>query len=168
MKLTDGEKLLAVMLSDVLKALEYEGEINPDFVTHAVTGGHLWALKWQYPGLFHDEDVEDEIVNETADILTMSRMVEYSIAQLTPAEQAEIPMEDRQVFVGFDGNAEPHYGVAKFLNENLGRFDELNGREFNSHMPMVPKYRRMLDVYAHVRKGIGDLPLDAIKTIIYA
>ncbi|MET3712610.1 uncharacterized protein YfbU (UPF0304 family) [Sphingomonas trueperi] len=168
MKLTDGEKLLAIMLADVLKAVGADGEINADFVINALTGGHTWALKWKYPGLFHDESPDEEIVDEVGRILTMSRVVEHSIRELSPEDLAQIPEADRTVFVGFDGNQEAHYGVARFMVEELGRFDELRGRNMNSHMPMVPAYLRMADAYDHVQGGFGPLSLDNIQTILNA
>jgi hypothetical protein len=46
MKLSDGEKLILIMLSDVYEKLEIEGEINPKFVKSAIGSGHPWGLKW--------------------------------------------------------------------------------------------------------------------------
>lgn len=168
MKLSDGEKLIAMMLADLMKANEVKGEIDPDFVISAITGDHTWGLKWKYPGIFHNEAPADEVVEEVTSILTMSRMVEHSIEQLSPEDRAQIPEEDREVFVGFDGNNEDHFGVAVFLVEELGRYAELEGREMNSHMPMVPKYNRMRAAYDHVAGGMGPLSLQNIQTVLNA
>ncbi|MET3725875.1 YfbU family protein [Sphingomonas trueperi] len=168
MQMTDGEKLLAVMLADVLKALESDGEIDPGFVTSAITSGNTWAFKWKYPGIFEDSAPDEDVVSEVGRILTMSSFVEYSISELSPEELESIPDNERQVFIGFDGNNEPHYGVATFLVEDLNRFSELKGRNMNSHMPMVAKYLRMAEAFDHVRGGLGPLSLQNIQTILSA
>jgi uncharacterized protein YfbU (UPF0304 family) len=55
------------------------------------------------------------------------------------------------VFPGFDGNNESEYlGLCRFLIEKQGKFQEQmqylqKNDGMNSHMPMVKKYRRMLD-----------------------
>lgn len=55
------------------------------------------------------------------------------------------------IFPGFDGNNESEYlGFCRFLLEKQGKFQEqeqyLSKNDgMNSHMPMIDKYRRMLD-----------------------
>jgi hypothetical protein len=47
-------------------------------------------------------------------------------------------------FFGFDGNNEGEYmSIASFLVEKLRRFESFKGRSFNSHVPVVERYRRM-------------------------
>ena len=48
-------------------------------------------------------------------------------------------------FDGFDGNNDRHYGLASFLVQDMGRFEEFKGRPLNSHsQSSMPKYRNML------------------------
>jgi hypothetical protein len=61
-QLSDGEKLLAIMMSDICKHLKLKGEIDSEFVVGAIAGGHYnWALAWKMPGLYHDEDDPTEV-----------------------------------------------------------------------------------------------------------
>ena len=165
--LSDGEKLITLMLTDIMKGLKTQSDIEPDFVSDAIHGGHLWALKHRYSGIFHGSDSDEELSRRVGKILSMCSFVEYSINALPPAERDEIPAVDRKVFVGFDGNGEDEFSVAKFMVEKMGYFEEFKGREFNSHMPTVDRYERMVEAWDHVR-GSGPLNLDQIKTVLAA
>src|SRR5688500_4704769 len=48
-RLTDGEKLLAMMMADLYRHLDVDTEtgIDPEFVSEVITGGHYWALDWR-------------------------------------------------------------------------------------------------------------------------
>lgn len=169
MNLSDGEKLIAIMLADIMERLETKGEIDPDFIKTAIFGDDAWALKWKYGGLFHRDGPSDDIVSETGEIMTMCRVLENSMAQLNADELSGIPEHQRQVFVGFDGNEEPHYGVALMLVEKLDRFTEWQDRDLNSHHRTLDRYRAMLRAYDRMEipmKGI--FGLNDIKTILEA
>lgn len=169
MKLSDGEKLIAIMLADIMDANKIRGEVDPDFIKEAITSGHLWALKWEYHGIFHGEDEDEPVVKETAEILDMCRVVEGSINQLSPEELEAIPEHDRKVFVGFDGNHDRHYGVARMFIQHLGRWEEFKDRGLNSHGPSLERYRAMLPVYEGVRKQSDiPFPLKDIQTVLAA
>src|SRR5580698_4744589 len=45
--LSDGEKLLAMMLSELIDKLGIEVETNVDLVRKVIVGGHYWALGWK-------------------------------------------------------------------------------------------------------------------------
>lgn len=169
MKLTDGEKLITAMLADIIEHLGIKGEFDPAFIKTAVFGDDGWALKWKYPGLFHSEGPSDEVVSETGKIMTMCRVVENSISQLSEEDRASIPEHQQMVFVGFDGNEEPHYGVATMLVEHLDRFGEWQDRGMNSHHNTLSRYRAMLRAYDHMELPMnGKFPLNDIMTILEA
>lgn len=169
MKLTDGEKLIAYMLADLMERLGVESEIDPDLVKEAIAGDDLWALKWKYDSLFHNDGPSKGVVSETADIMTMCRVLETSIAHLEEEELGAIPEDKRQVFEGFDGNEEPHYGVATMLVEKLDRFTEWRDRPLNSHAPMLRRYRAMFRAYKGRELPMkGVFGLNDIQTIINA
>src|SRR5687767_13092413 len=108
MKLSDGERMILIMLSDIQEKLGIQDGLNPRFVREAIYGGHHWAFEWQYPGLF-PEPVEDSTVREVTDILDMWRMLEEAGSEKFP---------------GFDTNREGrHASVAHFMTEEMGRFD---------------------------------------------
>ncbi len=101
--------------------------------------------------------------------MTMCRVVEASIAELAEQERAEIPERDRRVFIGFDGNEEPHYHVATTLIEQLDRFKEFGDHDLNSHHPTLRRYHAMLDAYRQTNSHFGaGLSLEDIKTILAA
>ena len=62
------------------------------------------------------------------------------------------PLGKNPVFYGFDGNYEGEYmGIARFLVEDMGRFESFKGRGFNSHMPAVERYRKMTALFEPMR-----------------
>lgn len=168
MKMSDGEKLIAIMLADLLEAQGVNGEIDPAFVKTAIFGGDLWAFKWQYSGLFEVEEAAPEAVKETSDILGMCSFVEYSIKELAPAELGQITELDRIVFEGFDGNHDEHYGVASMFISTMGRWSEFRDYPLNSHSTVLPKYRRMLAVYNGLGRRHGGFNLAEIQAILAA
>ena len=64
MKLSDGEKLIILMLSELYEKLGVEGEIEPDFIKSAIFGNQLWGLKWKYSGIPFEESEDPEVVKE--------------------------------------------------------------------------------------------------------
>ena len=167
MKLSDGEKLIAFMLADIMEAGGIEGDIDPSFVKTIIASDSLWALKWKYHGLFHGEGADEDTVQETASFMTMCRVVENSIANLPQDERATIPEHEQKVFVGFDGNEEPHYGVAVTLVEQLDRFNEWAERGLNSHHNTVGRYRRMKNTFDRLPRGhSGLLDLAGIRAVL--
>lgn len=169
MKLSDGEKLIAYILADLMKGLKIDSAIDPDLVQEAIAGDDLWMLRWEYSAVFHSGGPSDEVVEETAEIMSMCRVLENSIGQLPPEELTQIDERDRTVFVGFDGNHEPHFGVAKQIVSRLGRFDEWKDRYLNSHSATIDHYRRMRKVFdgIHLPAG-GRLPIVDIKRVLEA
>ncbi len=160
MTLSDGEKLIIVMLADLGKKVGVKGEVDPDFVTDAIFHGNLWALKWEYSGLFEAEETPDSTVKEVVDILDMWSFVEAGFRGLTPAEKQKL---DRDVpyygsnpqFTGFDGNNETeHLSAARFFIEKMNRWSEFNKRDLNSHSQSLPRHRRMLRVFTSKRPAI--------------
>ena len=162
LRFSDGEKLLLWMMGDLYKKLGVRGEINADFVTSALSDGHLWALKWELQGVFDADSDRDETVTEVVEILDMWSSIESGIASLKKSDiAAASKVLGRDVgeyrFPGFDGNNETEYlSVARFLIEKMDRFQEFKGRGLNSHHFTLSGYRRMLEVFLPIRaKLIG-------------
>lgn len=166
MTLSNGEKLILIMLSEIYKHLGIKGEIDPEFVIHTLYSDHLWGLRWKYDSLFNADGRDPAAVQETCDILDMYRLLTRSFNKLPPAEQTKVraeaaPFEDYVKFQGFDANNDDHYGVGQYLVEHLGRYDELKDKYLNSHSSStLPKYRRMLQVF---RPMIDPYPLDGLS-----
>ena len=161
MKLTDGEKIIIAMLADIHKAMGIRGETDLNLLMESIYGGHLWALKWDMPGLLHDHEDDENFVSETCDILDMWCFIERSFDQLDADEKVQVRDANyghAPKFIGFDGNNESHFGIAKHLIEVMGRFTEFAGRDLNSHSSVVPRYVRMYRVFEPIRSHLGGRP----------
>lgn len=168
MKLSDGEKLILLMLCEIYKHGKVKGEIEPDFVQSAIYSGNTWGLRWKYSGIPLESRETPPLVDEVCSMLDMWRFVETAYANLTPAEKKQI--EDKvgasgknPRYRGFDGNNEHEYmNVASFLINDMERFPHFKGRaDLNSHMPVVDSYRRMLRVFEPIRASLADRELTA-------
>lgn len=167
-KLTDGERLLAVMLADIMEHQKVESEIDPVFLKNQLASNSEWALGWKYDWLFRSNE-QDPVVIETADILSMFRALEAGVERLAEPEKSELAGHHYAKFQGFDGNNDRHYGVAHTIIKDLDRFDEFAERGLNSHsQSTLPAYRAMLRRYNEVMeaKNFGPLSADDIRKIL--
>lgn len=153
MKISDGEKLILIMLSELYDTIGVEGEIDPEFIRSSIYTENTWGIPWKYPGIPFETQETPEIVSEVLDILEMWNDIEYSFDKLSDEQKELIEKEAKPFgkdpkFKGFDGNNESEYmGVASFLINSLDRFEEFKGRYLNSHAPKLSAYHRMLSVY---------------------
>jgi uncharacterized protein len=160
-KFADGEKLILVMLSQLFKQLKLTGEINPEFVEAVIHGGHYWALGWEYSGVFHGHEDSRAVVTEVVDVLDMWSFLESGFGRLSKKEKERVvteaePFGQHVTFAGFGGNDESeHFGVARFLIDELDRFSGFKGRDLDAHIPMLDAYRRMLTVFAPIRRTLA-------------
>lgn len=165
----DGETLIVSMICEIYKHLKIDGEIDPNFVQSALFGGHLWGLRWKYPGLFHGHVDNDTNVSEVVNILDMWSFLESGFAKLSKVDKARVKSEtgyDEITFIGFDGNNESeHLGIARFLIEELDRFASFKKRDLNSHMPVIESYRRMYHAFEPIRRTLTGGELNAGQII---
>lgn len=167
MKISDGEKLILLMLSELYDKLGVDGEIDPDFIRSAIFSDNLWGIRWKYSGIPFEEEKDPEIVKEVIDILDMWSFIEHSYDELSEEEKAYVEKEAEPFgkdpkFRGFDGNNESeHMGTAYFIVNDLDRFESFKGRDLNSHCPSIEAYRRMLSVFDPIRKTLTFKPLSA-------
>lgn len=160
--LSDGEKLILLMLCNLFKEMKLEdAEMDPEFLSAAIHRGHLWSLEWEYSGIFHGHEDDPAKVRETGDILEMWSFIEWGYAACSEEEKErianEVPYLGKSVrFMGFDGNSESEYmGIAGFLVEKMNRYENFSGRNFNSHVPSLDGYRRMLPVFDGMRSSVS-------------
>jgi uncharacterized protein YfbU (UPF0304 family) len=174
-KLSDGERLILFMLTEIYQHFKIEGEVDPSFIADAVAGGHDWALESEYSGLFPTAD-NDKDVHETHEILTMFRILENSLDNLSPADRKRVdeavpPFDGNDLrFKGFDGNNDPHIGIARFLVEKMGLYAEQKGRALDAHSSVLDSYRRMHDAYEPMLETLhtGTLTADQLIAILKA
>ena len=149
MKLSAGERLILVMLSEIYKSNKIKGEIDPDFVLATIFNNEPWAFSWKYPSIVRSDEKMPDIVDETCDILDMYRRVSRSFEKLSAADKAKVldesqPFGDYIKFQGFDFNNDPHAGIVGHLVRYLDRYDEINP-DLNSHSSAsISQYRRMV------------------------
>lgn len=146
----DAERLSLLLLLDIVKHLKVKTEFDPKFIEAALMGGHLWGLRWEYPGVFHGHEDREETVSEVVAILHMWSVLEHGLAKLSKKakDEVEASVGYKVKFSGFDGNNEAsHLSAALFLIDGMGRFPEFKGRYLNSHAPLIESYRRMLSEF---------------------
>lgn len=169
MELSNGERLIIFMLSEVMEALKLNNEIDPVLVRSLVTDNAGWALGRKYPGIFHSESAAPSVVKETGDILWMWGIIESGISKLSGEQAAEAKGWHHNAFAGFDANNDPHYHVSSTMIRELGEFkDSRNGVVLNSHtQAALPSYRRMYAKFeGYVNAGqAAPLSFEALRDI---
>ena len=173
MKITDGEKLILLMLCELFDHLRIEGEMDPEFLRSAIFSDNLWSIPWKYIGIPFEEQETPAIVNEVLDILDMWSLIESRYERLSAGEKRQVaeeagPFGKDPKFRGFDGNNESSYmGTASFIVNDLDRFQEFKGRDMNSHMPSLDAYRRMLTAFQPVRHKLREsLSVEELITVL--
>lgn len=117
----------------------------------ALEQGYELHYSWLTEHIY--DDLPEQTCKEILDILDMYRSITFSLLSLSP--NADI--DDKYKFLGFDGNNETEYmGYVQYFINDLDRFRELTYGEkycdFNSHCPMMPKYKKMLAIWRSGKK----------------
>jgi uncharacterized protein len=159
-ELSAADRLILQMLCELSNKVETNSEYkkfphhdSSKIIGSALYGGHLWALKMEFCDLFHNRECDPKMASEVIDILDMWGCTEMSYARLTEQEKAKVaeeasPFGNPVQFHGFDGNYEvEYYSITKCLVDDMNRFQFLKGRDINSHVPLVGRYREMLKHY---------------------
>ena len=171
MNIKDTDKLILIMLSEIIEHLEIEGGIDPKFVQSAIYNGNLWGLKWQYPGIFDMEETPESVVREVGNYLDMWSILEEGYESLSDTDREKVATEAEPFgtdvqFRGFDGNNETtHMGAARFLIDDLDRFSRFADRDLNSHAPSIDGYQRMYLVFEPIRRTLTGRQLGADEII---
>lgn len=160
--LSDGEKLITLMLTDVIEKLRIETDTNINLVRNVIYGGHYWALGWEMPGIFHGHIDKRSRVSFVVDVLDMWDFLEAAFEKLSDDEKAQLaelsnPWGKHVRFPGFDGNYETEYmSIARFLVDDLSRFSRFRDRkhDMNSHHPTLDTYGKMYRVFEPIRKTL--------------
>lgn len=173
---SDGEKLIAMMLAELIKKQGVDVDTDVDLVQKAIYGGHYWALGWEMPGIFHGHADKQSRVRFVVDVLDMWSFIEEAFEGLGKADKAKLekeagPLGTHVQFPGFDGNNESeHMGIARFLVEDLDRFSRFRegGRSLNSHCPTLERYGKMLQTFEPIRKNLigRRLSVDELVSIL--
>ncbi|MGP1716043.1 MAG: YfbU family protein [Methylophilus sp.] len=161
MKISNPEKLILLMLSDIYDKLELTN-IDTRLLRTAIHTENTWALDWEMPGVVgSDNEPTPDLVIEVINYLDMWSFLEEAFNSFDNSIKERIASEaepfGRHVkFPGFDGNNEGSaYSIAKILVNEMGRFSRFNGRDLNSHAPLLANYARMYEVFEPIRTGLG-------------
>lgn len=174
MELSDGEKLILIMLSELYARLGTTGEIDPQFVREAIQTGNAWAIASRYN--LGSKEHDAPVVKETRDILWMWNSIEEHYERLSPDEQKRIedsvgPLGKGPRFEGFDWNdaIEAQYVSVADMIKRLGDFKRFKDRATNSHGRILDSYRRMYAAFEPLimqRRGSGGLTVDDLIAIL--
>lgn len=153
--LSYGEKLTLWMMCDLMDGLGVNSDVDRGKIREAIQSGNTWSLSSTV--LQDIAEPSDQIVKETFDILSMWRVIERDIDRLSEDDQKalieEVGFGRKPRFEGFDGNNDPHFGVATHIIDEMGRFEEFRGRDLNSHtMSTLPRYRKFLEKYDSISR----------------
>lgn len=149
MSFSNGEKLILMMLADIMKANKTPSEIDPEFVQHAINSDQTWALAWKYSSLTSNNP---SVVDETCDILNMYRILKNNFDALPKDQQVSAlknarPFENYIEYQGFDFNNDTHASVVDMLVKHMDLYDEIDA-DLNSHsIATIDHYRQMLAKY---------------------
>lgn len=168
-KFTSADKLITLMLCELFKSQKIDSDINPDFVSDVINGGHYWALDWEYPGVSQGYEDKQKTLPEVLNILDMWVFLESSFEQLSKTDKDKL-LENLPEYLapvkfsGFDGNNESeHMAIASFLIEKMGRYTCFAKRDLNSHSPSIDTYMCQLEVFEPIRKTLFGKMLSAVE-----
>jgi uncharacterized protein len=171
-KLDDPQRLTIWLLTELLKepkAREADKE-TIRLIQQAIYGGHYWGLSWEMPAILHSHADKPEEVTFVVDTLDMWSFIEPAYARFNETEKEDFKKatgySSAPKFAGFDGNNETTLmSIVHFLVKELSRFAYLKDRDINSHMPMSPRYRQMLEKFEPMRKNLVGRSLSVAEVI---
>lgn len=171
MKLSDGEKLILLMLSDIQQAQGIKNSVDPEFIRSSIYYDCTWGLPWEYPGIPFEDTATPDTVRKVADIMQMWTIIETSFGHLSDADRQEVenkaqPFGSDPKFMGFDRTSETEeFEIALFLVNHLKRFLNFKGRNLNSQIPLSGRYRRMYEIYEPMINDLSENRLDVDKLV---
>lgn len=174
MKFTDEQRLIVLMLADIQKALKIRGEFDPSFISKVAAYKEEFAIPFEYGLLFDDQDLPESF-KFVINVLDMWSFIERAYKELDATQRQELvervgPRGNDPRFHGFDGNNETDLmSHCRLLVEDLHRFTEFEGRDFNSHGPMAARYREMYELFEPMRRELLDrrkLSLDDLVKLL--
>lgn len=147
MELTEAERWILSNQFEILKRLS-EPEEAEEFALDREVVECGYSLLYNDSSMHIYPATPQEVCQEVVDILDMFRALQRCYAESD--EKPAINKHDIE-FLGFDGNNESTmFSFAKFFMLRMDRFEELAESlkgDLNSHMPMLQKYRPMLQLW---------------------
>lgn len=165
MELTKKERLAFIFQLRILEALYPEEAAEFANKRTALEDGYALHYQWLTENL--SDDLSEEECREVLDILDMYRAITFGLTKLEASDPLRIGYLAK--FRGFDGNNEGQLmAYVRYFIMDLGRYDELKEGKlpsFNSHMPMLATYQKMLEVWKRFANKF-ELSRDQIAEIL--
>jgi uncharacterized protein YfbU (UPF0304 family) len=168
MQLSDGERLITIMLAEVMQSLKLSNSVDPKLISTLASNGDDWAIERHYQGIFGCIGPSPSEVKETTDILWMWGIIEHSLTLLTGAQATTAQSWHWTSFSGFDGNHDRHYGIAHTMINELGEFSNFKTRALNSHSQTnLPRYLSMYQTFdGYIQSSnASPLPFAALQSL---
>ena len=170
MKLSNAEKLILVMLSDITEKLHIDHGIDPKLVKSAIHSGNAWGLDWKYPGLGESDEPAPATAQEVTNLLEMWTYIEEAYKTLNSDEKsrvkAEAGLSGPPRFGGFDRDGELELNnIAYFLIYDLKLFKRFKLDTLDAVTPKLPEYKRLYKVWSSVKPLLAGEGLSADQLI---
>lgn len=164
--LTKAERLILANQYTIMAMIDPERAKDYEKSREAVTSGYAAAIEdlfgWIFDGLPASEC--SLVINSMSvyDALQRSYKADPKKAEAAGIKKGGVS------FPGFDGNNETEYmAYARHVRNYEHRFTYLDTEDdCNSHMPMIGRYRAMIDVWKSQLGGSYDLSADQMKKLL--
>lgn len=139
------DRILLINQYKILAALNIEERDHYQELIEILENGY--SIFYSNIDYWVSEEMSSDEGRFVLDILDLYRAIEDLKRS---SKDEKITSHPNSFFRGFDGNNETEYmGFCRFLIETQGKFQEqkpylIKNDNLNSHMPMIPKYTRML------------------------
>lgn len=169
MKMTDVERLTLIRMHEILAVLKPDEAKQHDLAIDILRDGYHEFLYGDEVGGHLAKPFSERDKTFVYDVLDLFRGLQDSYGRLSKAEAKSID-KDRLEFPGFDGNNEvEHLSFVKFLIKKQERWSDLDRKGgFNSHMPMIDVYSRMLERAKSIPATKNNLSAAEIEQILDA
>lgn len=167
MDLSKKDRLLLINQYRILAALEKDDASHYNELIKILENGY--SIFYSMVDEWISEDMSEREGRFVLEILDLYRAVE-DVKRKSKSKKLED--HNYSFFMGFDGNNETKYmAFSRFLVQEQGKFREQEkylrkNDNMNSHMPMIPKYQRMLDESG--KYDIWNMDVEAVLSILNA
>ena len=172
MKLTNPEKLILLMLSELHEKVGVKDGTDTKLLKRAIYSDNTWALDWEMQGVVGDKsEPTPPEVTDVVNVLDMWSFIEEAYEKFDAPSRDKVkvgaaPFGEHVTFTGFDGNNESrHMSIARFLVQDMDRFTRFKKRDLNSHHPSIEGLLRMSEVFEKIRPTLADRGLSADEVI---
>jgi uncharacterized protein YfbU (UPF0304 family) len=153
MRLSNPEKLILLMLSDVCDKLAIN-EYDTGLIKTAIYTDNSWALDWEFGDIIGSD--HEDAPQEVSDVVCYLDMWDAMEESFSSYDQHELNIFWSEMgskianlkFPGFDGGSESKFlSISSMLINRMGRFSRFMGRDLNSHYPTTDGYSKMFSVF---------------------